>query len=1043
MKSDQANLLPYILGLDVGVRSIGWAIIDLRRGRPASIRRAGVRCFEAGVEGSIEQGKDSSRATQRRQARLARRQTWRRVERAKKVFRTLQRLGLLPPGNGSDPAQRHKILHELDAQLRLKHLCADDPVQAHLLPYRLRAKAAEAPLEPHAVGRALYHLAQRRGYLSNRKSDEKDDDEAQGQVKAGIADLEAKLAGRTLGQYFATLDPRDERIRRRWTSRQMYLDEFNRIWAVQAPGLGLAEEAKRSVYKAIFFQRPLRSQKGLIGRCELEPDARRAPQACLIAQEFRILQTVNHLRVRFPDGHECPLDRDERTTLIGALQDVSEMSVAAARKLLKLKKGATFTIEEFGEKTLPGNRTHARLAAILGSRWERMPAQERDQLVLEVLHYQKPSALVRRSMNRWGLSRDIAEQLSEVRLEPALSRHSLAALGNLVPLMREGKPYSTAKKEAYRQSFQSGKAMAILPPVLKWKPDLRNPAICRTLTELRKVVNAIIRLCGKPERIRIELARELKRSKKDRKRIADNQREQETKRKAALQKMLAQFPSYQPKAGFDPAIEKILLAEECNWECPFTGKTIGMDSLVGKQAQFDVAHLYPRRYLDDSFLNKTLCFHDVNRHRMHDLLPKQAFSSDADGWEVILTRVKAFKGPAARIKLERFQADAVPVDFVASQLNDTRYNSVVAAEYLGLLYGGLWDEEGTRRIETITGGITAMMRNAWRLRKDRNDHRHHAQDAIVLALIEPSQVAKLQTAVEIASARGERLRLGEFEEPWTGFCDHVRTALEAINVSFRCDRKLRGNLHAATNYSRPVALRNEKPARHVRKELHKLSPTEIHGEAIVDRTVRRLIQSQFERLGGKDPKKVFADPKNHPRLHSRDGRETPIHKVRLRVSDNPKCIGKGPHQRFVASGANSNHHCVVVAVLDAEGKEILWEGHVVPRLEANARLAKDSRLPVVQRFWGKDKRFKFTLAPNDMLTMVDERGVRLLYRVSNISYPENGKEDHELRLHNDARESAELRKSGQRIRTTSEKLRKAKAQKVAVGPLGDVVATRD
>jgi len=1041
---EAAQWLPYILGLDIGARSIGWAIIDIRHGKPAGIRRAGVRCFDAGVEGSIEQGKDASRAAQRRQARLARRQTWRRARRARKVFGLLQSLNLLPAGDGGNPQERHRLLYELDRELLERHGCLAEPVKAHLLPYILRAFAAEQPIERFEFGRALYHLAQRRGYLSNRKAEERGDDEDdQGKVKAGIESLATKLAGRTLGQYFATLDPRDERIRRRWTSRQMYLDEFNRIWSVQAPLLGLKEEEQKRLYDAIFFQRPLKSQKGLVGKCELERGRRRAPLATLAAQEFRILQKVIDLRVRFPDAAERPLTSDERQTLIDALQESDDLSCAAARKLLKLnKRGIEFSIEEWGEKKLPGNRTNAGLAAIFGKRWPKFTSEERDQIILEVLHYQKPAALVRRAMKHWGLDREAAEKLSELRLEAGHARHSIPALKKLNDLMRHGIPYSTARKEAYPRSFTAGKPLKLLPPVMKACPDLRNPAVCRTLTELRKVVNAIIRQYGKPETIRIELARDLKRSRKDRKRIADAQREQEARRSKALSKMLGEFSSYQPKAGFDPAIEKILLAEECNWQCPFTGRTIHMQALVGRNAQFDVAHLFPRRYLDNSFLNKTLCYHDENRHRMHDLLPKQAYGGDADRWKEIVQRVKAFKGPAAAIKLERFQAEEVPEDFVERQLNDTRHNSMVAAEYLGLLYGGLWDPAGKRRIEAVAGGITAMLRNAWRLRKDRNDHRHHAQDAIVLALTGPAQVKLLQESVARASEGGQRFRLGDLDDPWPNFCGTVSAALDAINVSFRCNRKLAGALHAGTNYSQPIKGGNGPPVHHVRKELHKLSLTEISGDAIVDRAIRTLVQQKFQELGGKDPKKVFADPANHPAMLTKDGRKIPVHKARLRVGDKPKAIAeRGMRQRFVTAGANSNHHCAIVALLDLSGKETKWEERIVDRLEANRRQArsrKDGSTGIIQRDWGRECRFKFSLMPNDMLTLEDEGGVRRLYRLCNIS-----KGDYELRLHSDAREATEIRKLKQRIRVNANDLRKARARKVVVGPLGDVVDAHD
>ena len=203
--------LQYILGLDLGPASIGWAIIALENGEPAAVTAAGVRRFEAGVQGDIEAGRDESRATQRRDARSPRRQTWRRQWRERKIFRILSAAGLLPasalPGNTDDsPDARHKLFLDLDKKLRKQHVPAHDRIAAHVLPYRLRGLALDEKLDLHAVGRALYHLSQRRGYKSNRKALKEDDD--RGVVNKGISELAKAISdasARTLGEFFAGL----------------------------------------------------------------------------------------------------------------------------------------------------------------------------------------------------------------------------------------------------------------------------------------------------------------------------------------------------------------------------------------------------------------------------------------------------------------------------------------------------------------------------------------------------------------------------------------------------------------------------------------------------------------------------------------------------------------------------------------------------------------------------------------------------------------------------------------------------------------------
>ena len=147
---------PYILGLDLGVQSVGWTVLDIdAAGHGCGIRRSGVRCFDSGVgsETEIASGKDESQNLKRRQARLQRRQLWRRGRRLKKVFHLLQRAGLLPPDQVPAPQQRHELLKKLDGELAKTYLTPNDRVAGHLLPYRLRALALDQALPPFAFGR--------------------------------------------------------------------------------------------------------------------------------------------------------------------------------------------------------------------------------------------------------------------------------------------------------------------------------------------------------------------------------------------------------------------------------------------------------------------------------------------------------------------------------------------------------------------------------------------------------------------------------------------------------------------------------------------------------------------------------------------------------------------------------------------------------------------------------------------------------------------------------------------------------------------------
>lgn len=208
---------PYALGLDIGSESIGWAMLPADDPTMAALV-TGAHAFDAGVEGDLESGRDESRAAVRRQARMPRRLLWRRAARMRKLARTLQSAGLFPPAEVKDPEALHQRLNTLDEEIRAKRIPSGDRVAQHLLPYRLRALALDEPLTEHELGRALYHLAQRRGFLSNKKAGGKDkkDKEELGEVKAGIIELQRDMdetGARTLGEHFSRLDADQKRIR--------------------------------------------------------------------------------------------------------------------------------------------------------------------------------------------------------------------------------------------------------------------------------------------------------------------------------------------------------------------------------------------------------------------------------------------------------------------------------------------------------------------------------------------------------------------------------------------------------------------------------------------------------------------------------------------------------------------------------------------------------------------------------------------------------------------------------------------------------------
>jgi len=510
----------FILGIDLGSNSLGWALVSRTGGQPTGILRTGVRIFESAMDGNMAAGREESRNRARREARLHRRQLWRRARRLKKTLHLLQRFGLLPQGQSSTPEARQELVNKLDDSIRrspwfkAKKESGLYPEPEQVLPYILRSAALDEPLEPYFFGRALYHLAQRRGFRSNRKElrptgKKKDDDE--GVVKEGIAQLSKDMAqtgARTLGEFFSRSSPSQGRIRCRWTARGMYEAEFNRIWDCQAthdPAV-LTNARKKILFQAIFYQRPLWLDPNMIGKCELETNELRAPVHLLASQRFRLLGGANNLRILPPGETERSLTEADRAKLIEQLENNGDLTFKQVRKSLNLEKSYLFNLERGGEERLLGNRTNAKFRNALGGRWLEMTHEERAAAVEYVHAFEKPDKLKAAAQRKWNLGDAEAEALASISLEPDYLNFSRKAIEKLLPLLETGAPVATARKEAYPESFRASAAADVLPPVSDFA-ETRNPAVTRSLTELRKVVNAILREHGKPAEIRIELAR--------------------------------------------------------------------------------------------------------------------------------------------------------------------------------------------------------------------------------------------------------------------------------------------------------------------------------------------------------------------------------------------------------------------------------------------------------------------------------------------------------------------------------------------------------
>ena len=310
-----------ILGIDTGTNSLGWAVVDKNETGEYSLVRKGSLIFQEGVK--IEKGIESSKASERTGHKSSRKHYFRRRLRKIEVLKVLVKYGWCPPLSAEALHQWHvKKQYPLDDAF-LSWQRTDEKFGRN--PYYFRHVCLHEKLDfdeesdRYVLGRAMYHLAQRRGFLSNRL--DQSDDKESGKVKDSISELsdEMKKAGcEFLGDYFYKLYSErgvTVRIRNRYTDREEhYKKEFYEICKVQ----GLDEQQIRDLERALYFQRPLKSQRQGVGRCTMEPSRPRCADSHPAYERFRMLSFINNIKVKGPHDIDLrPLNEEERKKING------------------------------------------------------------------------------------------------------------------------------------------------------------------------------------------------------------------------------------------------------------------------------------------------------------------------------------------------------------------------------------------------------------------------------------------------------------------------------------------------------------------------------------------------------------------------------------------------------------------------------------------------------------------------------------------------------------------------------------------------------
>ena len=451
----------------MGTNSLGWAIAEQTENGYTLLDR-GVDIFQEGV--AREKNNEKPAVQDRTDARALRRHYFRRRLRKIEVLKVLIENDLCPRLTDEQLAEwRKSKVYPLDEAF-IRWQRTDDNTDKN--PYRDRYRALTETLDldkesdRHSLGRAFYHLAQRRGFISNRKEAGKESED--GQVKQSIKNLTSDMedAGcRYLGEYFYMLYLQKRKIRKKYTSRnEHYLAEFRAICEKQK----LPETLTQALHRAIFFQRPLKSQKGAVGKCTFEKRKSRCPISHPHFEEFRMRSFINNIRISAPgDADFRPLTQEEVETIRPLFLrkskphfDFEEIARKIAGKGRYACKGdrneAPYRFNFARIATATGCPVTAALISIFGDEWQTElcdryllgGGKSETQIVNDVWHalfsFDDEERLGAWAREKLGLTEEQAAAFAAIRLPQDYAALSLNAIDKILPYLRSGYRYDEA-----------------------------------------------------------------------------------------------------------------------------------------------------------------------------------------------------------------------------------------------------------------------------------------------------------------------------------------------------------------------------------------------------------------------------------------------------------------------------------------------------------------------------------------------------------------------------------------------------------------------
>lgn len=790
-----------ILGLDLGVGSIGWSLIQADdEGNPQSILGMGSRIVPLSPDDTNEfsSGNAISKNQKRTQKRTTRKGYDRYQLRRENLTEELRRLGMLP--------DEHLI------KLPVLEL------------WQLRADAATPGkrLSLPEIGRVLYHINQKRGYRHSKSDD--GEDKGQREYVQSINDRFAtiKAEGKTIGQYFAGKLAESEivtdkgkiytfRIKEQVFPRKAYEEEFDQVVSNQRvfyPDVLTDASIHRLRDEIIFYQRPLKSCKHLISQCEFSlHEYKTADGKCIIAgpkvaprtsplfQVCKIWESVNNIELKNRNGESYPFTVEERQKLFDFLDNNERLTVTDLKKILGLSAKDKWWGGKAIGKGLQGNLTKVALKKALQGHenllsfhlrtiesnsidtetgevlleidpsFEKEPLYRLWHIVYSMQDQEEMAAALKR---QFGIDDpEVISRLGKIDfVRPGYGNKSARFIRQILPYLQKGLKYSEAcdyininHSGSLTTAENNARELLHRLPQLQ-KNELRQPVIEKILNQMVNVVNALLDKYGHIDEMRVELARELKQSKDERNSayINNNKRERDNK---VIEERIREM-------GIRPSrtrIQKYRLWEEAKHICFYCGQTVGVKEFL-EGMDVEIEHIIPRSlFFDDSFSNKVCACRKCNAEKGNLTAFDYMRQKGGDAFEDYVRRIEdAFeKKEISKTKRERLMttADDIPEDFIDRQLRQSQYISKKAVEMLKQVCRNVW---------TTSGSVTDFVRHQW------------GYDTILHDLNIDRYKTVGQTEIVTFDHRGQVHQEERIKE-WSKRLDHRHHAIDALTIA--------------------------------------------------------------------------------------------------------------------------------------------------------------------------------------------------------------------------------------------------------------------